>query len=91
MISEVDYKQALNTVVEYRKQAKLPVIIETEAKFNCDCGCYNFTYIEPEEALQLKEKIVGTKHNYKCDNCGKTWWSYFYRMDTENFKNKKTI
>ena len=51
----------------------------------CDrCGNSAFTHIPPDSD-EIKG-LHGTKHYYKCDLCGKKYWSFFYNMETENVK-----
>ena len=83
MITNEQYKESLSIVSEFRTQKNLPVV-DDNVRFFCSCGCHYFTYVNPN-SIPIKERKHGTKHWYTCDNCSKQYWSFFYRLDTENY------
>lgn len=80
MITEKQYKKALKIISQYRKES---IVDESSVRFKCSCGNHYFTHVDPS---QIKNRYGGTKHYYSCDNCSLNWWSFFYRLDTENYK-----
>ena len=77
----ISYEEALAIVCEHRKSKGLD--INDDVRFYCTCGSHCFTQVN-SETIPLDKIQYGTKHLYICDNCKKVYWSFFYRLDTEN-------